>query len=124
MHTFLHELGHANDYLSQTIIGFSLGLTDAEVANNFVDMRKKELHQLPVGMAVQHLLKLHQSGWLGNYFEQNRVYYTRQGIGSINDLLKAQEIAYVNSPMEATAHDFAAELIRNNWDRLGVMVSN
>lgn len=116
LHTFFHELGHADDYLNRSILAFAMGLSDEEIAKTFIEQRKEEMGQLPVRMSVQTLLSRYKSGWLNDYFERNKASYQRQGIESINELIKAQETAYVNSPMEATAHNFAADLITKNWE--------
>lgn len=122
LHTFVHELGHADDYLNRSVLAFAMGLSDEEIAKEFIEQRKEEMSQLPVRMSIQTLLRRHKSGWLNDFFERNKISYQGQGIESITELIKAQEIAYVNSPMEAIAHNFATDLITNNWETFGELL--
>ena len=118
VHIFLHELGHAFDYLVNYVGETEKENSDSAMA--FDLQHKSELATLPYpGLNIGTLGYMHQTGRLIQKFEKYRGYFKRKGIFSVNDLLKEQELAYKKTPFEQNGNNFSLSILINTWQSFG-----
>lgn len=119
---FLHEIGHAHDYLVNYVNNPRNGSDpnyDPARANK--EVRTQEMNTLPYpGLDPVLIRKKWVSGELAKDFEQYRKYFQQKGIISPEELMKAQEKAYRDLPSETYADQFAARVLRKHWKTLGL----
>lgn len=117
---FLHEIGHAQDYITN-YFNDPKSESDPEynpAAENRAQ-RDREMATLPIPntnpvQARQYL----DRGILGPHFERNKTYFEKLDISTVEDLLTTHEKAYRELPSERYADTFAANVLRKNWGRL------
>lgn len=105
---FLHELGHGYDYLKN--------VPDPEKHKK---RREQELNGLPVkGWDPASLAKgLEYGGALDQWWMDNEIALQRIGYASRRDLLDAQERAYHSISSEDFPDQFAAKIIKKNFQK-------
>jgi len=117
---FLHEIGHAQDYLANFQNGEKAkNDPNFDPVSENLDKRKEEMVTLPVpGENPVGVKKMYKEGRLTSYFEKYKEYYLSKGITSPEDLVKKHELAYRNLPSEKYADQFAADVLKKYWSIL------
>ena len=116
---FLHELGHASDFLRNFAMDPDIG--EANAVQAWKDASAQEMEGLPVPHVFPNELseaatKYGDVTMLADEFPEAKVAMDRLGFTSLQQLLDAQETAYRNLRKESFADKFAADLFkaRNN----------
>lgn len=119
---FLHEIGHARDYLRNYRNNSDYESTQDAVAA-WHEHYQSELDSLPVPSMDPSDLRacIQDSGgfqpFMERYPELTRM--NNHNISSESRLLELQEIAYRSLPHESYADDFANKILRKYWEKIG-----
>jgi len=72
-------------------------------------------------LSPSRVLQLEREGKLDlqGHFDENRVKFFLKGIRTIEQLVDRMQVDYRNLPKEKRADDFAVNIIRANWGKLG-----
>lgn len=118
---FFHEVGHADDYVRN--YHMRPGAQDPSGENQRV--RKAEMDSLPVPSSNPVVVReMHESGELEGYYGKYRQHYEALGITNAEDLMNKHEAAYHDLPTEVYADKFAAKVLKDNAERLGIELSD
>jgi len=118
---FLHEVGHAQDYIMHYRNDPRNGTEpDYDPVSENQKKRDAEMASLPVpGANPVRVRKMLEEGTLGPYFQKYKAHYETRGIDTIDQLVAAQEEAYRSLPSEHYPDMFAARVLRNHWEEFG-----
>lgn len=113
---FLHEIGHARDYILNYLKGLR-GNDEYSPAKSWNENTEQEQGKLYIpNCNPAQARAMYESGELKVYFDQYRDYYQQHSINSPEELLEANERVYRNLPKEKYADQFAADFIKKHRD--------